>query len=198
MSFKNNRGKLVLAGLLILVSMFIMTRVSYAFFQAIIDQTNKENVDVSTANLSANYDDGDLFTFDYIMPGDYKYKKITITNTGDTPIIYNLSWIDVENNVPETTDFIYTFYGSSNSSDGQIGSGFIQGSLYYLPYTTNKNEKSYILKNIYLPVGGVHTYNIKFELVETGVNQSHLMGTSFSGKFHVDGVEQTQQNTYNE
>ena len=87
-NYKMIRLSVLVLGLVVLT----IVGTSFAYFTAIINGNEKaNNVYVKSANLKATYSDGEEINTLNAVPGWSQDKTITITNTGDAPIIYSIN-----------------------------------------------------------------------------------------------------------
>ena len=154
----------------ILLLIIVIVTSSYAYFRA---QGESDVQEISTANLGIDFIDGELFSpnLEPIERDDMltkaAKKTFMITNTGDEKLFVHISMEDIV--LPEKLkrfDFMWSLYeGDKNVSNGSFE--YAENSVEIGPYQVFEK-------------GASKTYHLYVWIEETGLDQSTMMGQTFS------------------
>lgn len=170
-SYKVIRLSVLVLGLVVLT----IVGTSFAYFTAIINGNEKaNNVYIKSANLKATYSDGEEINTLNAVPGWSQDKTITITNTGDAPIIYSIKWTNVTN---ELINMKYSLSSTSLGAQANVTEA-----------DAPKNDTN-LVTNVTLGVGKEHTYKLSMLFKDTGLPQDDEQGKSFSAKLEASAVQ---------
>ena len=170
-SYKVIRLSVLVLGLVVLT----IVGTSFAYFTAIINGNEKaNNVYIKSANLKATYSDGEEINTLNAVPGWSQDKTITITNTGDAPIIYSIKWTNVTN---ELINMKYSLSSTSLGAQANVTEA-----------DAPKNDTN-LVTNVTLGVGKEHSYKLSMLFKDTGLPQDDEQGKSFSAKLEASAVQ---------
>ena len=177
---KENKLKKVISIGLLVALILVIAGVSLAYFLARING-NGRSLTSASGELSINYLDEKEIQADKLAPGWGEEKTITVTNTGDGEVNYNLYWSCVENELTRTQDLTYTITDEEGS---EIKTG---------TFPTESEEKTIASQTI--GVGETKTYKVRIEYARTMEDQSVDMGKIFKGIINVqpEGEEQINE-----
>lgn len=170
-NYKMIRLSVLVLGLVVLT----IVGTSFAYFTAIINGNEKaNNVYVKSANLKATYSDGEEINTLNAVPGWSQDKTITITNTGDAPIIYSIKWTNVTN---ELTNMKYSLSSTSLGAQANVTEA------------DAPKKDTNMVTNVTLGVGKEHTYKLTILFKDTGLPQDDEQGKNFSAKLEASAVQ---------
>ena len=177
---KENKIKKMLSIILTIIIILTIAGLSLAYYLARVQGSGKELTSTS-GELSINYLDEKEIQADNLAPGWSEEKTITVTNTGDDEVNYNLYWSCVENELTRTQDLTYTITDEEGS---EIKTG---------TFPTENEDKTIASQT--LGIGETKTYTIKIEYARTSEDQSVDMGKIFKGIINVqpEGAEQINE-----
>ena len=168
----------------ILVAVF---GISYAYFSlnVIGNDTAKINK-VTSGTLELTFTDTSEISLDNIIPGDSVTKTIKVANTGTKEVIYNVGWIDYNNEIINNELVIEGTCKRLNSSNTVDG-------------TCNNVSKraitgSNIISNISIEPNITHEYTLKITFKDTNKPQNYNTNKSFNGKLNI--TESTAKTVY--
>ena len=149
---KENKIKKIISIILTIIIILTIAGISLAYFLANVEGNGKSLTSTS-GELSINYLDEKEIQADNLAPGWSEEKTITVTNTGDDEVNYNLYWSCVENELTRTQDLTYTITDEAGS---EIKAG---------TFPTESEEKTIASQTI--GVGETKTYKVRIEYART-------------------------------
>ena len=171
--------------MLILIGLFIIVGVSYAYFSAkIFGNESTSTISYEAGYLEIELNGGGAIIANKIMPGDSPFitKNITLTGNNDSNgnMPYNIE-IVVDNNTYTTDSISYSIEGTNTSN-----SGVLIPNMEYIPI----NDTTIIGSGFFERGSNlIHTYTIKFYFLETNTDQSANMRANFSAHIIINGEE---------
>jgi hypothetical protein len=114
---------------------------TFAYFTATVQGNGSATTTTITTanNLGINYSDGAQITGNVIVPGWMATKTVTVTNNGDTPVNYQISWTAVNNTfskgASDSDDLVY-------SLTKKVGSGSATNVIGTTGYATAASTKA--------------------------------------------------------
>ena len=88
----SNKQKIILCMSAILIIIFVMLGVTYAYFLARINYVSTTEAIITTASLGAYYqDDNQVIIFENALPGTTVYKSFTVNNESDVPVPFSVT-----------------------------------------------------------------------------------------------------------
>ncbi len=176
---KENKIKKMLSIVLTIIIILTIAGISLAYFLANVEGNGKSLTSTS-GELSINYLDEREIQADNLAPRWSEEKTITVTNTGDDEVNYNLYWSCVENELTRTQDLTYTITEEEGNE------------LKNTTFPTETEEKTIIPQTI--NKGETKTYTVKIEYARSNEDQSIDMGKIFRGIINVQPEGAGQKN----
>lgn len=167
---------------------------TFAYYVATIDNSKNEVVDIKAAkdtDLAITYNDGSAISVTNIIPGwntsepiDTKGQKtITITNTGNVPLKYQVHWYDVKNGFAADKDnFKYSINGSSSWQPDQSGTSTTDFSSVNKDYVVPTDSTGFLVQDIEIQPHEIHTYVVTFKYENAATDQK-TQGATFTAQF---------------
>ena len=150
--------------------------VSYAWFNAKIENLNSKVSTVTTGSLKIKYVDGEEISLSNMIPGNYVTKEFSVSNVGDEAVSFNLELETIENTVLKNELVI-------SASCTRLNGETIEGTC------NNINEKSisssFLSRNITIEPNITYKYEIKLLFKNTNRNQNYNMSAKYNGKINV-------------
>ena len=174
---KSNRIKIiVITALIFLVS---IAGISYAYFTIqITGNDTASSMRLRTANMSLVYNDVQIVSGEYATPGWSDTKTLTVTNTGNVTVYYNIIWRDLYNEITNGELIISAECSSSSGTCDDIDDIVVTTEVPEVHNVAIKN-------NITIAPGVTHTYILIAEFIETGSNQNYNQNKFFNGTINI-------------
>ena len=179
---KSNRIKIiVITALIFLVS---IAGISYAYFTIqITGNDTASSMRLRTANMQLVYNDVQIISGEYAIPGWSDDKTLTVTNTGNVTAYYTIIWRDLINEVTNNELVISAECSASSGSCADLDETIV-------PTSVNEIHNVAVQGNIEIAPGVTHTYTLTAEFIETGSNQNYNQNKYFNGTLNItDGFE---------
>ena len=93
------KDKKTILGILIIIGLLLSIGLTYAWFNAKIENLNSSVSVVTTGKLELTYIDGEEIVFNNMIPGNSISKTFSVKNTGDETVTYDLGLENTENTV---------------------------------------------------------------------------------------------------
>lgn len=163
--------------LIVFISIFVFVAcigISYAYYTAVIDRGEESASVVSRAgNLEITYTDGSKQIIgSNIFPGWSDSKTFTVKNTGSNVSAYSIRVTNIVNNF----SIVNSISLSLTSTDG--GKSLSKKPL--------PSSDSYLVRNVEIGVGKMHTYTVTTYYGNLKTDQSEDRGKSFSYTIEID------------
>lgn len=174
----NKKSKIGLVVLIFLIVIVIIGG-SYAFFEAIVDKTNNNTAgaNIVAKQLKLELSDGAQVNIIDALPGAKFIKTFSVTNTGNTAVSYNLSFLSLINNFTRKSDLIYSITSTN--------SGYATSEDTQLP------AKDYTVgMNISIPANTTQDYTLVIEYKNLSEDQSDDMGSQASFKIAISDIDE--------
>ena len=155
-----------------LVTVLVLSGVSYAYFSAKIKENNKTETVLKSNELNLIFNGVKEISAPSMIPGDSFTKTFTVENKSNRAVDYNIYLQNIINEFNK--DLVYTL------TDGDT----TLVSERRLP-VTNTN-KSYLKAGISIDAKTTKTYKLKIEFKYTTEDQSALQGAAFKGTLGID------------
>ena len=165
------KKKKIITVILIIIILFSIG-VSYAYFSLNIKGNSKNknaNIKMNNISLSFNDNSNDINDSD-LRPGWIYQKKVTVTNTGDVPVTYDLVWKELENEI-EKDEMVYSIECLNCNKEEQVVPFGIYENKLITTNTINKEESQ--------------EYIINFKFKEKDENQNYNENKIFKGIFGI-------------
>ena len=164
-----------------LVTVLVLSGVSYAYYSAKIKENNKTETVIKTNELNLIFTGTNEITANNMIPGDSFTKTFTVENTSNRAVDYNIYMENITNEFNE--DLVYTLEDTTGSVISETS----------LP-VTNK-DKSYLKTAISIEAKTIKTYTLKITFKNTEEPQNDYQGKTFKGTLGIDAnkVETTPE-----
>ncbi len=157
-----------------LVTVLVLSGVSYAFYSAKIKENNKTETVIKSNVLGLEYTGVTDINVEDIVPGDSFTKTFTVKNTSNREVNYNIYMENITNEFNE--DLVYTL----TDENGEV----VEETK--LPETS---DKSYLKTNVTIDANKTKTYTLKIEFKYTNEDQSALQGKTFKATVGIDALQ---------
>ena len=176
---KNGKRTLLIA-LSCCLMILIAVASSYAYYMTQLNVHEPQSVIIKTKELGIIYNDGKSIVLNNALPGQTIIKTITIQNTGNMTMSYDISFIDVVNEFSNTTDLVYSVVGDSNTPTVNPA---ISNATFPVAAGT-------ILNDVNIPADGLHTYTITLTYLNRNESQNVDMGKMLSATLNVTDIKE--------
>ena len=166
------KKKLLIPVVASLVTVLVLSGVSYAYFSAKIKENNKTETVLKSNELNLIFNGVKEISAPSMIPGDSFTKTFTVENKSNRAVDYNIYLQNITNEFNK--DLVYTL------TDGDT----TLVSERRLP-VTNTN-KSYLKAGISIDAKATKTYKLKIEFKYTTEDQSALQGAAFKATLGID------------
>ena len=166
------KKKLLIPVIASLVTVLVLSGVSYAYFSAKIKENNKTETVLKSNELNLIFNGVKEINAPSMIPGDSFAKTFTVENKSNRAVDYNIYLQNITNEFDK--DLVYTL----NDGDTNIVSER------RLP-VTNTN-KSYLKAGISIDAKATKTYTLKIEYKYSNEDQSAYQGATFKGTLGID------------
>ena len=175
---KSNKIKIIVIAALIFIA--AVAGVSYAYFAIqVAGNETASSVRLTTANMSLVYNDVQIASGEYVIPGWSDTKTITVTNNGNVDATYKIIWRELLNEI--TNNELVIRATCSSNIQGNTCDGFEKP----IPTKTTVANNVLVKNGINIEIGEVHTYTVTFEFIETGSNQNYNQNKEFYGTLNI-------------
>ena len=171
------KDKKNILGVGIILLLLVCLGVTYAWFQAKIENMNSNVSVVTTGKLRLEYTDGEEILFNNMIPGNSISKTFTVKNTGTEEVIYDLFLESIENTVLNN-ELVISATCTRLNSDG-VEDGTCDDIKQVSVSKSNLKRKISIEPNI------THKYNVTLTFIDTGSKQNYNMDATYTGKLGV-------------
>lgn len=199
---KQNNAILAALGIIIIVIVIItIFQLTYAFFNANVNDMNPDNTDVEviSADLEVTYHDGgsNIELGGKIVPGSVITKEFSVENTGNDTGMYTITLENFENHfnrersAEETTtsDFTYNLYRiDSDNNESVISTGTLPLALTAVDITLYSKDE------VLVKTTNKYKLEIIYQNLEN-IDQSDDMGKLLEAKINIteyDGEKRTK------
>ena len=166
------KKKLLIPVIASIITVLILSGVSYAFYSARIKENNKTETVIKTNELTIKYTGTQEINVDNIVPGDSMTKTFTVENTSNVPVTYNIYLENITNEFNE--DLVYTLKEENNE--------IIKEEV--LPISSDK--KSYLITDVEIKSQEVKQYEMTVEFKYSDKDQNKLQGKKFNATLGID------------
>ena len=166
------KKKLLIPVIASLVTVLVLSGVSYAYYSAKIKENNKTETILKSNELNLIFTGTNEITANNMIPGDSFTKTFTVENTSNRAVDYNIYLQNITNEFNK--DLVYTL------TDGDT----TLVSERRLP-VTNTN-KSYLKAGISIDAKATKTYTLKITFKNTEEPQNDYQGKTFKGTLGID------------
>lgn len=167
-----NKKKVIVPIVASILTLGILTGVSYAYFSAKITENNKTETVIKSNELEVVFTGTQEIIAEDAIPGDVFTKKFTVKNTSNVAVKFNIYLENITNEFNE--DLVYTL----SDEDGVVVSETV------LP--TTSTAKNYLIEGIPIESGVTKSYTMKVEFKYSTENQDALQGAIFKAILGID------------
>ena len=155
-----------------LVTVLVLSGVSYAFYSAKIKENNKTETVIKSNELNLIFTGTNEITANNMIPGDSFTKTFTVENTSNRTVDFNIYLQNITNEFND--DLVYTL----TDEDGVVVSEIA------LPVSST--EKTYLKTNIEIESGVTKNYTLKITFKNTDEPQNDYQGKTFKATVGID------------
>ena len=179
-----NKKKILIPVIASILTLGILTGVSYSYFSAKITENNKTETIMKSNELGLTFTGVSEITASSMIPGDSFTKTFSVENTSNRAVTYNIYMQNITNEFNE--DLVYTLIDDNGEVVAETA----------LPATNT--EKSYLKTNVEIESGVTKNYTLKIEYKYLDTPQNDYQGKTFNATLGID-TEQIQLgvNLYN-
>ena len=163
--------------LIITILLLIFISGSYAYFNTMLDKPNNNaTASVATKTLKVLYVDGAVINLDGLLPGQKVIKTFSVENIGNATTSYNLSFIDVINELSRKSDLVYSLTSTNGGYSLNEAATFT-----YHDYT--------FAQNVSIASGVKQEYTLTIEYKNLAEDQSVDMGSKIAVTINVTELD---------
>ena len=166
------KKKLLIPVVASLVTVLVLSGVSYAYFSAKIKENNKTETVIKSNELNLIFTGTNEITANNMIPGDSFTKTFTVENTSNRAVDFNVYMQNITNEFNE--DLVYTL----SDEEGVVVSETA------LPVTNT--EKSYLKTALTIDAGVTKNYTLKIEYKYLDTPQNDYQGKTFKATVGID------------
>ena len=155
-----------------LVTVLVLSGVSYAYYSAKIKENNKTETVIKTNELNLIFTGTNEITANNMIPGDSFTKTFTVENTSNRAVDYNIYMENITNEFNE--DLVYTLEDETGSVISET------------PLPVTNKDKTYLKTTISIEAKTTKTYTLKITFKNTDEPQNDYQGKTFKGTLGVD------------
>lgn len=174
---ENNKNRplvLIICMLLVLIAAVG----SYAYYVAQITGDDFNSAVVTTKKLGIIYNDGKDISLAGVLPGQTFIKTVTVENTGNKTMSYDLALIDVTNTLGRQQDLVYSIAGSGMATTVNV---------------TNQqfpNANGNLISDMEIAPGETHTYTITIVYTNEAFDQGDDMDSTVTATLNIADVKE--------
>ena len=166
------KKKVIIPVIASLVTVLVLSGVSYAYFSAKIKENNKTETVLKSNELNLIFTGIKEITANNMIPGDSFTKTFTVENTSNRAVDYNIYMENITNEFNE--DLVYTLEDTTGSVIGET------------PLPVTNKDKSYLKTGISIDANTIKTYTLKITFKNTDEPQNDYQGKTFKGTLGID------------
>ena len=155
-----------------LVTVLVLSGVSYAYYSAKIKENNKTETVLKSNELNLIFTGTKEITANNMIPGDSFTKIFTVENTSNRAVDYNIYLQNITNEFNE--DLVYTLEDTTGSVISET------------PLPVTNKGKSYLKTGISIDANTKKTYTLKITFKNTDEPQNDYQGKTFKGTLGID------------
>lgn len=174
MKKEKNFNLILTMSFLVITFIIGIAGISYAYYRYQVEPTNISSMFIGTTDLNLQYTESLNIVGENIAPGWTDTKTFTITNNGNLPTNYKISWTDVTNSFVNKGYLTYAI-SSTNNGCNVIKSTFPSGTEQICTASINAGESQ--VYTLVMTYNDSDTYNLASD-----------MGTAFAGTITVEGA----------
>ena len=166
------KKKVIIPVIASLVTVLVLSGVSYAYYSAKIKENNKTETFLKSNELNLIFTGTKEITANNMIPGDSFTKIFTVENTSNRAVDYNIYLQNITNEFNE--DLVYTLEDTTGSVISET------------PLPVTNKDKSYLKTGISIDANTKKTYTLKITFKNTDEPQNDYQGKTFKGTLGID------------
>ena len=166
------KKKVIIPVIASLVTVIVLSGVSYAYFSAKIKENNKTETVIKSNELNLIFTGIKEITANNMIPGDSFTKTFTVENKSNRAVDYNIYMENITNEFNE--DLVYTLEDTTGSVIGET------------PLPVTNKDKTYLKTGISIDANTIKTYTLKITFKNTDEPQNDYQGKTFKGTLGID------------
>ena len=166
------KKKVIIPVIASLVTVLVLSGVSYAYFSAKIKENNKTETVLKSNELNLIFTGIKEITANNMIPGDSFTKTFTVENKSNRAVDYNIYMENITNEFNE--DLVYTLEDTTGSVIDET------------PLPVTNKDKSYLKTGISIEANTIKTYTLKITFKNTDEPQNDYQGKTFKGTLGID------------
>ena len=166
------KKKVIIPVIASLVTVLVLSGVSYAYYSAKIKENNKTETILKSNELNLIFTGIKEITANNMIPGDSFTKTFTVENTSNRAVDYNIYMENITNEFNE--DLVYTLEDTTGSVISET------------PLPVTNKDKSYLKTGISIDANTIKTYTLKITFKNTDEPQNDYQGKTFKGTLGID------------
>ena len=166
------KKKVIIPVIASLVTVLVLSGVSYAYYSAKIKENNKTETVLKSNELNLIFTGTKEITANNMIPGDSFTKIFTVENTSNRAVDYNIYLQNITNEFNE--DLVYTLEDTTGSVISET------------PLPVTNKDKSYLKTGISIEANTIKTYTLKITFKNTDEPQNDYQGKTFKGTLGID------------
>ena len=173
------KKKLLIPVVASLVTVLVLSGVSYAYYSAKIKENNKTETVIKSNELNLIFTGTSEITANNMIPGDSFTKTFTVENTSNRTVDFNIYLQNITNEFND--DLVYALNDDTGSVVGET------------PLPVTNQNKSYLKTKLDIDSNTTKTYTLTVTFKNTDEPQNDYQGKTFKGTLGID----TELITYN-
>ena len=171
--------KLLIPLIASLVTVLVLSGVSYAYYSAKIKENNRTETVIKSNELNLIFTGTKEITANNMIPGDSFTKTFTVENTSNRTVDFNIYLQNITNEFND--DLVYSLNDDTGSVVGET------------PLPVTNQNKSYLKTKLDIDSNTTKTYTLTVTFKNTDEPQNDYQGKTFKGTLGID----TELITYN-
>ena len=185
---KSNKIKIIIVTTLIFL--VAISGISYAYFTIqVVGNDTASSMRLTTANLSLVYNDVQIISDEYIIPGWSQTKTLTVTNNGNQEVDYIIKFRELQNTIINGELVMSATCAASTGTCDNLPERAIHSA-------STQITDAYMYGPISISAGVTHTYTVTIEFKETGSNQNYNQNKSFVGTLNIGDGTATSEDLF--
>ena len=173
------KKKLLIPVIASIITVLVLSGVSYAYYSAKIKENNKTETVIKSNELNLIFTGTSEITANNMIPGDSFTKTFTVENTSNRTVDFNIYLQNITNEFND--DLVYALNDDTGSVVGET------------PLPVTNQNKSYLKTKLDIDSNTTKTYTLTVTFKNTDEPQNDYQGKTFKGTLGID----TELITYN-
>ena len=166
------KKKLLIPVVASLVTVLVLSGVSYAYYSAKIKENNKTETVIKSNELNLIFTGTNEINANNMIPGDSFTKTFTIENTSNRTVDFNIYLQNITNEFND--DLVYVLKDDTGSVVGET------------PLPVTNQNKSYLKTKLDIESNTTKTYTLTVTFKNTDEPQNDYQGKTFKGTLGID------------